>query len=136
MHLHRCKTCGEKGITMKKAFFVLILCLTVLLCGCGMSEGSIIGVWSGSGTVGVLDVDIEEEVVPLETWTFLEDGTAMLEVCVEEALPVMAFTYTFQNGILTLQADGRSVEIPCQQAGDTLVFSPEGKDSAVFSRAG
>ena len=120
---------------MKKLFIIPLLCLTLLLCGC-VGEGDIIGVWSGTGTVSVIGVGVEDAAAPMETWTFREDGTAMLEVESEEALPMMEFTYIFEEGVLTLTAGSRSVEIPCQQAGNTLVFDPQAEDPAIFNRAG
>ncbi|MBR2483441.1 MAG: hypothetical protein IKB53_01715 [Oscillospiraceae bacterium] len=120
---------------MKKVILILTLCLTLLLCGC-VGEGDIIGVWSGSGTVSVIGVGVEDAAAPMETWTFRGDGTAMLEVDSEEALPMMDFTYTFEEGVLTLTAGSRSVEIPCEQAGNTLVFDPQAEDPAIFNRAG
>lgn len=120
---------------MKKV--ILILCLCTLLCGCGMSEGTIVGVWGGSGSVSVLGVGVGSEISPAETWTFREDGAAQLEVSLGEgALPIMEFTYTYEDGVLTLQANGRSVSVPCQQVGDTLVLNPETEDPAIFTRAG
>ena len=120
---------------MKKLFIIPLLCLTLLLCGC-VGEGDIIGVWTGSGTVSVIGMGVEDADVPMETWTFREDGTAMLEVESEEALPMMEFTYTFEEGVLTLTAGSRSMEIPCQQTGNTLVFDPQAEDPAIFNRAG
>ena len=120
---------------MKKLFIIPLLCLTLLLCGC-VGEGDIIGVWTGSGTVSVIGVGVEDAAAPMETWTFRGDGTAMLEVDSEEALPMMDFTYTFEEGVLTLTAGSRSVEIPCEQAGNTLVFDPQAEDPAIFNRAG
>ena len=120
---------------MKRLLIIPLLCLTLLLCGC-VGEGDIIGVWSGSGTVSVIGVGVEDAVAPMETWTFREDGTAQLEVGSEGALPIMEFTYTFENGVLTLTAGSRSVELPCQQAGNVLVFDPQAEDPAIFNRAG
>ena len=120
---------------MKKRFLIPILCLTLLLCGC-VGEGDIIGVWTGTGTVSVIGVGVEDEIPPMETWTFREDGTATLEIESEEALPAVEFSYTFEEGVLTLTAGSRSMEIPCQQAGNTLVFDPQAEDPAIFNRAG
>ena len=120
---------------MKKVILILTLCLTLLLCGC-VGEGDIIGVWTGCGTVSVIGAEVEDAVPPVETWTFREDGTAMLEVDSEGALPLMDFTYTFEEGVLTLTAGSRSVEIACQQAGNVLVFDPQAENPAIFNRAG
>ena len=118
---------------MKKTILISVLCL--LLCGC-VGAGDVIGVWSGTGTVSVIGMGVENEFAPMETWTFREDGTARLEIESEEALPAMEFSYTFEEGVLTLTADSRSMEIPCQQAGNTLVFDPQAEDPAIFNRAG
>ena len=120
---------------MKKVILILTLCLALLLCGC-VGEGDIIGVWSGSGTVSVIGVGVEDAIPPVETWTFREDGTAMLEVDSEGALPLIDFTYIFEDGVLTLTAGSRSMEIPCQQQGNILVFNPQAESPAVFNRAG
>lgn len=120
---------------MKKLFLIPILCLTLLLCSC-VGEGDIIGVWNGTGTVSVIGVGVEDEFAPMETWTFREDGTATLEIESEEDLPAMKFSYSFAEGVLTLTAGSRSMEIPCQQAGNTLVFAPQAEDPAIFNRAG
>ena len=120
---------------MKKVILMLTLCLTLLLCGC-VGEGDIVGVWSGTGTVSVIGVGVEDKIPPVETWTFREDGKALLEVDSEGALPIIEFTYTFEEGVLTLVSGSRSVEIPCEQAGNALVFDPQAEDPAIFNRAG
>lgn len=122
---------------MKKVIFVLTLCFCALLCGCGMSEGTIVGVWSGSGSVSVLGLGAEDKSVPVETWTFREDGTAKLVVSLGETeLPETEFSYNFEEGVLSLSSGSRTVEVPCQQAGDTLVFDPAAENPAIFTRAG
>ena len=126
---------GGKERAVKNRLFAGLLCLCLLLCACA-SEKSIVGVWSGSGTVSVLGVGVKEGIVPVETWTFHEDGTAKLEISLDEKLPAMEFTYTYADGILTLSAGSRSVEIPCEQTGDTLLFDPEAEAPGIFTRAG
>lgn len=91
----------------------------------------IVGVWEGAGTVSVIGENAPASAEITERWTFLEDGTATVEISSPETtFPAIAYTYTLVDGVLTLTASGRSVEYPCILDTETMTLD----NSLVFTR--
>lgn len=111
----------------------LTLCLFLTLCACAIREPGIAGVWEGSGTVSVIGENAPDPAELTETWTFAEDGTAAVEVSSPEAaFPAVNYTYTLEKGVLTLTANGRSIEMSCALEAKTMTLD----DTLVFIRIG
>ena len=110
-------------------FLTALLCM--VLCACGAEEASIIGTWEGSGTVSIIGENAPEPSEITERWTFTEDGTASVVTTTPNmTLPSAEFTYTLENGVLTLTANGRSETFSCELTADTMRLS----DTIVFTR--
>jgi len=99
--------------------------------GWSAKEASIVGVWEGSGTVSVIGENAPDPAEITEIWTFSEDGTATVEIVSPEMpLPAIEYTYALEQGVLTLTANGRSVEFPCALDAETMTLD----DTLVFTR--
>ena len=116
---------------MKRLLVLLAALLCFVLCACGAKVPGIVGTWEGSGTVSILGENAPNPAEITETWIFTENGTAAVEITTPEtSFPAMEFTYTLENDILTLTANGRSTEFPCVLDAETMTLN----DTLVFTR--
>ena len=116
---------------MKRLLVLLTALLCLALCACGAKTPDIVGTWEGSGTVSIIGENAPNPEEITERWTFTEDGIAAVEITTPEtSFPATEFTYTLENGILTLTSNGRSTEFSCALAAESMTLN----DTLVFTR--
>lgn len=112
-------------------FLTALLCIVLCACGNDPEMPAIVGTWEGSGTVSIIGENAPEPSEITDHWTFTEDGTASIVTTTPNmTLPAAEFTYTLENGVLTLTANGRSETFSCELTADTMRLS----DTIVFTR--
>ncbi|MGM9662085.1 MAG: hypothetical protein ACI3WR_03225 [Oscillospiraceae bacterium] len=113
---------------------MLCLCLCAALFGCAAEE-TVVGSWTGSGLVSVIDANAPgwEEVT--ETWTFSEDGTGTVALtAADREHPAVAFSWTLEDGVLTLTDGTRRQALSCTLEGGVMTLDAGG-GPVVYERA-
>ena len=113
---------------------ILCLCLCAALPGCAAEETPV-GSWTGSGLVSVIGLDAPEQEEVTETWIFSEDGAGTVALTAgDREYPAVAFSWTLEDGTLTLTDGTRERTLTCVLDGGTMTLDAGG-GPVVYERA-
>lgn len=123
---------------MKQKTIALLLCLLLLLAGCGKEEeAGIVGSWEAAVDASVLDDSVQSGTSPEVSMVLQlhQDGSGACQLT-DGLHPdnTLSFRYQEAEGTLSLVLDsGSELTLVVQQAGDSLTLS-HGTTQVVFTR--
>lgn len=115
---------------MKKWIAVMLVALMALsLIACGGKSDGVVGTWKLSdGT----DEQSKQAVELMKAFgmemkiTFKEDGTGSMETSMGGETQAVAFTYTYENGTLTMTETESGSSIDARIDGNKLIMEQDG----------